>query len=63
MACQGDFCEGVQRTFVIPCPFRTPRLPFSAEDKAVELMLESGSAIEDARKTVCVIERGVRIYG
>lgn len=56
MACQGDFCEGVQRTFVISCPFRTPRLPFSAEDKAVELMLESGSAIEDARKTVCVIE-------
>jgi hypothetical protein len=36
--------------------------PF-AEDKAVEHMLESGSAAKDAGKTVCVVERGVKSYG
>jgi hypothetical protein len=48
---------------VIACPFRLPRSPFSADDKVVRLMLESGSAVEDAGKAVCVIERGVRSYG
>jgi hypothetical protein len=46
----------------ISCPFRLPRSLFSADDKVIELMLESGSAVEDAGKTVCVIERSVRSH-
>ena len=47
---------------VIICPFHSLRSLFSADDKALKLMLESGSAIEDVGKTVRVIERGVRSY-
>jgi hypothetical protein len=48
---------------VFSCPFHPPRSPFSANDKVVKLMLESGSAAEDVGKTLCVIERSVKSYG
>ena len=57
------FVKRCEEFIVIPCPFHPPRSPFSAEDKAVDLMLESDSALEAARKTVCTIERIVRSYG
>jgi hypothetical protein len=57
------FARKCTEFIVISCPFRPPRSPSSADDKAVELMLESDNAVEDAGKTVCVIEGSVRRYG
>jgi hypothetical protein len=55
--------KSCRELIVISCPFRLPRSPFSTGDKVIELMLESGNTIEDAGKSVCVIERSVRSYG
>jgi len=57
------FARKCTELIVVLCPFRPPRSPFSADDKAIELMLESGSAVKDAENAVCVIERFVRSYG
>ena len=39
--------------------FRSPRSPFSADDKAIEFMLESGSPVDDAGVIVCIMERSM----
>jgi hypothetical protein len=46
------FMKRCSEVIVISCPYHMPRSPFSADDMAIELMLESGSAVEDAGKTV-----------
>lgn len=57
------FARTCTEFIVISCPSRPPRSPFFADNKAAEHMLESGSAAEDARKTMCIIERSVESYG
>lgn len=43
-----------------PCP---PRSPLSADNKAIEHMVESRSAVEATVKTVYVIKQGAGSYG
>jgi hypothetical protein len=63
VAYSDDFSERCREFIVVSCLFRPPRSPFPTDNKVVNLMLQSGSAIEDTRKTVYVIERGVKSYG
>lgn len=63
MTYRDDFTEEVQRIHRYFMPFPPPRSLLSVDDKVVKLILESSSAIENAGKIVCVIERGARSYG
>jgi hypothetical protein len=58
-----DLVKRCEEFIVISFPFHPPRSPFSASNKAVELMLENDNAVEEGRKIVCIIERGVKSYG
>jgi hypothetical protein len=56
------FARKCAKFIVVSCHSRPPRSPFFTDDKAIELMLESRSTVDDAGSIVRIIEQSVKSY-